>query len=139
MVDLEIFSNKLDKDATRIMHLSYNKARSRNHNQLNLHHVTLAFAELEPDLFNYLLRSLHLDPVAIIKEAEARLVRQKGKGEEMELSNNLRTLLKNALKRTHGRGRRLIEARDLLLAQYNRKESKVKKLLNRIGVLRKGA
>jgi ATP-dependent Clp protease ATP-binding subunit ClpA len=132
VINLEIFTDKLDKGALHIMHKSYEEALSRNHSQITPQHVILAIARHERDLFDQELNGLNRDPATTIREVEVSLARQRGMENEIRLSNDLRILLANALKRTYEQGQRLVGVRNLILAAHEDELSLLKKILKRI-------
>jgi ATP-dependent Clp protease ATP-binding subunit ClpA len=133
MIDLEIYTDKIAESGRRIIRKAYEEARSRDHNQLSPEHVFLSIAEVERPFFNEVMQSLNLDPQVVLQALETKLGQRDYLGRGMKISESLRTLLSNALKHAHERGRRLIESTDLFVAMFKDVHSFPVELLRRLG------
>src|SRR5215471_21094333 len=109
MLDLETYADKCADSGRRLIRRAYEEARSREHNQLTPEHVLTAIAEVERQFFNEVMQSLNLDPQVVLQSLETKLSQRDYLGRGMRISEATRTLLQNALKQAHERGRRLIE------------------------------
>ena len=118
MIDLEIYTDKIAESGRRLIRKAYEEARSRDHNQLAPEHVFVSIAEVERPFFNEVMQSLNLDPQVVLQALETKLGQRDYLGRGMKISESLRTLLSNALKHSHERGRRLIESTDLFVALF---------------------
>ncbi|HEY9231818.1 MAG TPA: AAA family ATPase, partial [Blastocatellia bacterium] len=133
MIDLEIYTDKIADSGRKIVRKAYDEARSRDHNQLAPEHVLLSIAEVERQFFNEVMQSLNLDPQVLLQSLETKLSQRDYLGRGMKISEAMRTLLQNALKQAHERGRRLIESHDLFVALFKDAHSYPVELLRRLG------
>ncbi|HSE97410.1 MAG TPA: Clp protease N-terminal domain-containing protein, partial [Blastocatellia bacterium] len=133
MLDLEIFTDKIAESGRRLIRRAYEEARARDHNQLAPEHVLLSIAELERPIFNEVMQSLNLDPQVVLQALETKLGQRDYLGRGIKMGDSLRTLLSNALKYAHERGRRLIESSDLFVAVFKDVHSYPVELLRRLG------
>ncbi|HET9532131.1 MAG TPA: ATP-dependent Clp protease ATP-binding subunit [Blastocatellia bacterium] len=133
MLDLEIFTDKIAESGRRLIRRAYEEARARDHNQLAPEHVLLSIAELERPIFNEVMQSLNLDPQVVLQALETKLGQRDYLGRGIKMGESLRTLLSNALKYAHERGRRLIESSDLFVAVFKDVHSYPVELLRRLG------
>ena len=133
MIDLEIYTDKIADSGRKIIRKAYDEARSRDHNQLAPEHVLLSIAEVERQFFNEVMQSLNLDPQVLLQSLETKLSQRDYLGRGMKISEAMRTLLQNALKQAHERGRRLIESHDLFVALFKDAHSYPVELLRRLG------
>jgi ATP-dependent Clp protease ATP-binding subunit ClpA len=133
MIDLEIYTDKIADSGRKIIRKAYDEARSRDHNQLAPEHVLLSIAETERQFFNEVMQSLNLDPQVLLQSLETKLSQRDYLGRGMKISEAMRTLLQNALKQAHERGRRLIESHDLFVALFKDAHSYPVELLRRLG------
>ena len=133
MLDLEIFTDKIAESGRRLVRKAYEEARSRDHNQLAPEHVLVAIAEVERPFFNEVMQSLNLDPQVVLQAVETKLGQRDYLGRGIRMGESLRTLLSNALKHAHERGRRLIESTDLFVALFKDVHSFPVELLRRLG------
>jgi ATP-dependent Clp protease ATP-binding subunit ClpC len=133
MFDLEIYTEKFAESGRRLIRKSYEEARSRDHNQVAPEHVLLSIAEVERPFFNEVMQSLNLDPQVVLQALETKLSQRDYIGRGMKMSESLRTLLANALKHAHERGRRNIESTDLFVALFKDLHSFPVELLRRLG------
>jgi ATP-dependent Clp protease ATP-binding subunit ClpA len=133
MFDLEIYTEKFAESGRRLIRKSYEEARSRDHNQVAPEHVLLSIAEVERPFFNEVMQSLNLDPQVVLQALETKLAQRDYIGRGMKMSESLRTLLANALKHAHERGRRNIESTDLFVALFKDMHSFPVELLRRLG------
>jgi ATP-dependent Clp protease ATP-binding subunit ClpA len=133
MIDLEIYTDKIADSGRKIIRKAYDEARSRDHNQLAPEHVLLSIAEVERQFFNEVMQSLNLDPQVLLQSLETKLSQRDYLGRGMKISEATRTLLQNALKQAHERGRRLIESHDLFVALFKDAHSYPVELLRRLG------
>jgi ATP-dependent Clp protease ATP-binding subunit ClpA len=133
MLDLEIFTDKIAESGRRLVRKAYEEARSRDHNQLAPEHVLIAIAEVERPFFNEVMQSLNLDPQVVLQAVETKLGQRDYLGRGIRMGESLRTLLSNALKHAHERGRRLIESTDLFVALFKDVHSFPVELLRRLG------
>jgi ATP-dependent Clp protease ATP-binding subunit ClpC len=133
MLDLEIFTDKIAESAKRLIRKSYDEAKSRNHNQIAAEHVLVSIAETERPFFNEVMQSLNLDPQVVLQALETKLGQREFLGRSIKMSESFRTLLSNALKHSHERGRRLIESTDLFVAIFKDAHGFPVELLKRLG------
>jgi ATP-dependent Clp protease ATP-binding subunit ClpC len=133
MIDLEIYTDKIADSGRKLIRKAYDEARSRDHNQLAPEHVLLSIAEIERQFFNEVMQSLNLDPQVLLQSLETKLSQRDYLGRGMKISEAMRTLLQNALKQAHERGRRLIESHDLFVALFKDLHSYPVDLLRRLG------
>ncbi|MFL6275290.1 MAG: AAA family ATPase [Blastocatellia bacterium] len=133
MIDLEIYTDKIADSGRKIIRKAYDEARSRDHNQLAPEHVLLSIAETERQFFNEVMQSLNLDPQVLLQSLDTKLSQRDYLGRGMKISEAMRTLLQNALKQAHERGRRLIESHDLFVALFKDVHSYPVELLRRLG------
>ena len=133
MLDLEIFTDKIAESGRKLIRKAYEEARSRDHNQLAPEHVLVAIAEVERPFFNEVMQSLNLDPQVVLQAVETKLGQRDYLGRGIRMGESLRTLLSNALKHAHERGRRLIESTDLFVALFKDVHSFPVELLRRLG------
>jgi ATP-dependent Clp protease ATP-binding subunit ClpA len=133
MIDLEIYTDKIAESGRRVVRRAYEEARSRDHNQVAPEHVFVSIAEVERPFFNEVMQSLNLDPQVVLQALETKLGQRDYLGRGMKISESLRTLLSNALKHSHERGRRLIESTDLFVALFKDAHSFPVELLRRLG------
>jgi len=133
MIDLEIYTDKIADSGRKLIRKAYDEARSRDHNQLAPEHVLLSIAEVERQFFNEVMQSLNLDPQVLLQSLENKLSQRDYLGRGMKISEAMRTLLQNALKQAHERGRRLIESHDLFVALFKDVHCYPVELLRRLG------
>ena len=133
MIDLEIYTDKIAESGRRLIRKAYEEARSRDHNQLAPEHVFVSIAEVERQFFNEVMQSLNLDPQTVLQQLESKLSQRDYLGRGMKISEALRTLLSNALKHAHERGRRLIESHDIFVALFKDVHSFPVEMLRRLG------
>lgn len=133
MIDLEIYTDKIAESGRRLIRKAYEEARSRDHNQLAPEHVFVSIAEVERQFFNEVMQSLNLDPQTVLQQLETKLSQRDYLGRGMKISEALRTLLSNALKHAHERGRRLIESHDIFVALFKDVHSFPVEMLRRLG------
>ncbi len=133
MIDLEIYTDKIADSGRKLIRKAYDEARSRDHNQLAPEHVLLSIAEVERQFFNEVMQSLNLDPQVLLQSLETKLSQRDYLGRGMKISEAMRTLLQNALKQAHERGRRLIESHDLFVALFKDVHSYPVELVRRLG------
>ena len=131
MIDLEIYTDKIADSGRKLIRKAYDEARSRDHNQLAPEHVLLSIAETERQFFNEVMQSLNLDPQVLLQSLDTKLSQRDYLGRGMKISEAMRTLLQNALKQAHERGRRLIESHDLFVALFKDVHSYPVELLRR--------
>jgi ATP-dependent Clp protease ATP-binding subunit ClpC len=137
MFDLEAYADKCADSGRRLIRRAYEEARARDHNQLAPDHVFVAIAEVERPFFNEVMQSLNLDPQVVVQALETKLNQREYFGRGVKtMSESLRTLLSNALKHAHERGRSKIEATDLFLALFRDPHSFPVELLKRLGAER---
>jgi ATP-dependent Clp protease ATP-binding subunit ClpC len=133
MLDLEIFTDKIAESAKRLIRKSYDEAKSRDHNQIAAEHVLVSIADTERPFFNEVMQSLNLDPQVVLQALETKLGQREYFGRGIKMSESFRTLLSNALKHSHERGRRLIESTDLFVAIFKDAHGFPVELLKRLG------
>jgi len=133
MIDLEIYTDKIADSGRRLVRKAYEEARARDHNQLAPEHVFVSIAEVERPFFNEVMQSLNLDPQVVLQALETKLGQREYLGRGMKISESMRSLLANALKHSHERGRRLIESTDLFVALFKDVHSFPVDLLRRLG------
>src|ERR671927_482516 len=133
MIDLEIYTDKIADSGRKLIRKAYDEARSRDHNQLAPEHVLLSIAEVERQFFNEVMQSLNLDPQVLLQSLETKLSQRDYLGRGMKISEAMRTLLQNALKQAHERGRRLIESHELFVALFKDVHSFPVEMLRRLG------
>jgi ATP-dependent Clp protease ATP-binding subunit ClpC len=133
MLDLETYADKCADSGRRLIRRAYEEARSRDHNQLSPEHVLTAMAEIERPFFNEVMQSCNVDPQVVLQALETKLSQREYLGRGVKMSEALRTLLSNALKHAHERGRRLIESTDLFVALFKDPHSFPVDLLKRLG------
>jgi ATP-dependent Clp protease ATP-binding subunit ClpC len=133
MFDLETYTDKFAESGRKLIRRAYEEARSRDHNQVAPEHVMIAIAEVERPFFNEVMQSLNLDPQVVLQALETKLGQRDYLGRGMKMSESLRTLLSNALKHAHERGRRNIESTDLFVALFKDPHSFPVELLRRLG------
>jgi ATP-dependent Clp protease ATP-binding subunit ClpC len=133
MLDLEIFTDKIAESGRRLIRKSYDEAKSRDHNQIAAEHVLVSIAETERPFFNEVMQSLNLDPQVVLQALETKLGQREYFGRGIKMSESFRTLLSNALKHSHERGRRLIESTDLFVAIFKDAHGFPVELLKRLG------
>ena len=133
MFDLEIYTDKFADSGRRLIRKAYEEARGRDHNQVAPEHVLISIAELERPFFNEVMQSLNLDPQVVLQALETKLGQREYLGRGMKMSESLRTLLSNALKHSHERGRRSMESTDLFVAVFKDVHSFPVELLKRLG------
>src|SRR5258708_11067231 len=133
MIDLEIYTDKIAESGRRLIRKAYEEARGRDHNQLAPEHLFISIAEVERPFFNEVMQSLNLDPQVVIQALETKLGQREYLGRGMKISESMRSLLANALKHSHERGRRLIESTDLFVALFTDTHSYPVELLRRLG------
>lgn len=133
MFDLETYTNKFSESGRRLIRRAYEEARSRDHNQVAPEHVMLAIAEVERPFFNEVMQSLNLDPHVVLQALETKLSQRDYLGRGIKMSDELRTLLSNALKHAREHGRSNIESIDLFVALFKDPHSYPAELLKRFG------
>jgi ATP-dependent Clp protease ATP-binding subunit ClpA len=133
MFDLETYTNKFSESGRRLIRRAYEEARSRDHNQVAPEHVMLAIAEVERPFFNEVMQSLNLDPHVVLQALEMKLSQRDYLGRGIKMSDELRTLLSNALKHAREHGRSNIESIDLFVALFKDPHSYPAELLKRFG------
>jgi ATP-dependent Clp protease ATP-binding subunit ClpA len=133
MFDLEIYTDKFSDSGRRLVRRAYEEARTRDHNQVAPEHVLVAIAEVERAFFNEVMQSLNVDPQVVLQALETKLGQRDYLGRGMKMSEPLRTLLANALKNSHERGRRNMEATDLFVALFRDAHCFPVDLLRRLG------
>jgi len=133
MFDLETYTDKFAEGGRRLIRRAYEEARSRDHNQVAPEHVLVGLAESERPFFNEVMQSLNLDPQVVIQALEVKLSQRDYLGRGIKMSDSLRTLLSNALKHAHERGRRSIDSTDLFVALFRDMNGFPVELLRRLG------
>ena len=133
MLDLEIFTDKIAESAKRLIRKAYDEARAREHNQIAPEHLLVTIAEIERPFFNEVMQSLNLDPQIVVQALETKLNQREYLGRGIKMSESFRSLLSNALKHSHERGRRLIESTDLFVAIFKDAHGYPVDLLKRLG------
>ena len=134
MFDLETYADKCADSGRRLIRRAYEEARARDHNQLAPDHGFVAIAEVDRPFFNEVMQSLNLDPQVVVQALETKLNQREYFGRGVKtMSESLRTLLSNALKHAHERGRSKIESTDLFLALFRDPHSFPVELLKRLG------
>ena len=133
MFDLEIYTDKLADSGRRVIRKAYVEATSRDHNQVAPEHLLISIAEVERPIFNEVMQSLNLEPQVVLQGLETKLGQGEYLGLGMKLSESCRTLLSNALKHAHERGRRNMASTDLFVALFKDRHSIPVKLLKHLG------
>jgi ATP-dependent Clp protease ATP-binding subunit ClpA len=133
MLDLEIFTDKIADSGRRLIRKAYEEAKSRDHNQIAPEHLLISIAEIERPFFNEVMQSLNLDPQVVLQALDTKLSQRDYIGRGIKMSESFRTLLSNALKHSHERGRRLIESTDLFVAIFKDGHGYPVELLKRLG------
>src|SRR5215470_10581124 len=133
MIDLEIYTDKIAESGRRLIRKAYEEARGRDHNQIAPEHLLVSISEIERPFFNEVMQSLNLDPQVVIQALETKLGQREYLGRGIKMSESFRSLLSNALKHSHERGRRLIESTDLFVAIFKDTHGFPVDLLRRLG------
>ncbi len=133
MFDLETYTDKFAEGGRRLIRRAYEEARSRDHNQVAPEHVLVGLAESERPFFNEVMQSLNLDPQVVMQAVEVKLSQRDYLGRGVKMSDSLRTMLSNALKHAHERGRRSIDSTDLFVALFRDMHGFPVELLRRLG------
>ena len=136
MIDLEIYTDKIGESGRRLVRRAYEEAKARDHNQLAPEHILVAISQVDRQFFNEVMQSLNLDPQVVVQALETKLGQRDYLGRGIKISDSLRTLLSNALKHSHERGRRLIESTDLFVAVFKDTHCFPVELLRRLGAER---
>src|SRR4029453_84448 len=121
MVDLGAKKDKFGESGQRILEHALNESRQRDQNYVAVEHILEALMHEEPDMFNYAMRELSLDPIivkiAIVKRLETNRQQHVGKG--FRIAPDTTDLFKRAMERARAQGRKTIEATDIFEALTN--------------------
>ncbi len=133
-LSLEIYNDKIAKSGVRVIHKALQEAQDRNHNHFDSEHIFFAIAELEEPLFVEVMQRLNLDPQAIFDAFDTHLDSGNYSGQEMKMSESLRTLLASAVKNARSERRRLAQVQDFFIASFQEEKSFPSKFFQQCGV-----
>jgi len=132
----EIYTDKIGASGREIVRRAYVEAVSRDDNEIRGRHILIAFAEVEPERLDALLKNLKIDRHLLLqadsKESDQGAAQNRG----MRISNECREMLAGALRHTRERGARQIESIDILFGLFADERGSVVKRFEQLGVER---
>lgn len=122
MVELGTLKERFADSGKQIIERAMSDSTRLDQNYVSVEHIISAFAEVEPDLFNSMIRDMTVDPRAVKMAIMTRIAagpQHTGKGVRIAPETN--ELFKRALDRARSQGRKTIESTDLVMAlsQYD--------------------
>ncbi len=130
MDNLEPYLDKFSESGKRILESALNETRRRNQNCVSPEHILFALIENEPELFNSEMQSLSADPNTIRLEVEKLLEHSyQYEGRGFRIAPKTTDTFKYSMDRARSRGRRVIDAKDILYALVSDRYSLLNDLL----------
>jgi ATP-dependent Clp protease ATP-binding subunit ClpA len=119
MEDFDIAPTKIGESAQRVVDRALEEARRRDHAQVTVEHVFLAFAQVEWDTFSQVMTELDLNPHEILREIEEYLdsLRQVSV-RELRVAATTKLVFKLAYHQASRAGRQTIESSDIFAAIF---------------------
>lgn len=135
MIDLGNYKDYFSEKVGEILNLAMEESKKRQHGNLGVVHLLLAFSRVEDDFFREVMFDLGLDPHVVLKHLERYLTSSAEYfGVGMRVNPATKNILRLAWKEAQHSGRKLIETSDLFIAFFQAEEGITAKLFSDLGV-----
>ncbi|MGH9897680.1 MAG: AAA family ATPase, partial [Pyrinomonadaceae bacterium] len=137
MVDLGTLKERFADSGKQVIERAMHDSTRLDQNYVSVEHIISAFAEVEPDLFNSMIRDMTVDPRAVRMAVTNRIEtgpQHTGKG--VRIAPETTELFKRALDRARAQGRKTIESTDLVMALSQYDQSAFVEVMASFGISR---
>ena len=137
MIDLGNYKDYFSEKVGEILNQAVEESKKRQHGNLGVEHLFVAFSRVEDTFFKEVMSELGLNPQVVLEHVERSLassVEYLGVG--MRVTSDTKNILRLAWKEAQHFGRKLIESSDLFIAFFQIEGSIATEVFNSLGVER---
>ena len=137
MIDLGNYKDYFSEKVGEILNQAVEESKKRQHGNLGVEHIFIAFSRVEDTFFKEVVSELGLNPQVVLEHVERSLassVEYLGVG--MRVTSDTKNILRLAWKEAQHFGRKLIESSDLFIAFFQIEGSIAAEVLSSLGVER---
>ena len=137
MIDLGNYKDYFSEKVGEILNQAVEESKKRQHGNLGVEHLFVAFSRVEDTFFKGVMSELGLNPQVVLEHVERSLassVEYLGVG--MRVTSDTKNILRLAWKEAQHFGRKLIESSDLFIAFFQIEGSIATEMFSRLGVER---
>jgi len=135
MIDLGNYKDYFSEKVGEILNQAVEESKKRQHGNLGVEHLFIAFSRVEDTFFKEVMSELGLDPQVVLEHVERSLassVEYLGVG--MRVTSDTKNILRLAWKEAQHFGRKLIESGDLFIAFFQIEGGTTAKAFSSLGV-----
>ncbi|MBW2183828.1 MAG: ATP-dependent Clp protease ATP-binding subunit, partial [Deltaproteobacteria bacterium] len=135
MIDLGNYKDYFSEKVGEILNQAVEESKKRQHGNLGVEHLFIAFSRVEDTFFKEVMSELGLDPQVVLEHVERSLassVEYLGVG--MRVTSDTKNILRLAWKEAQHFGRKLIESSDLFIAFFQIEGGTTAKAFSSLGV-----
>ena len=135
MIDLGNYKDYFSEKVGEILNQAVEESKKRQHGNLGVEHLFIAFSQVEDTFFKEVMSELGLDPQVVLEHVERSLassVEYLGVG--MRVTSDTKNILRLAWKEAQHFGRKLIESGDLFIAFFQIEGGTTAKAFSSLGV-----
>ena len=137
MIDLGNYKDYFSEKVGEILNQAVEESKKRQHGNLGVEHLFIAFSQVEDTFFKEVMSGLGLNPQVVLEHVERSLassVEYLGVG--MRVTSDTKNILRLAWKEAQHFGRKLIESSDLFIAFFQIEGSIATEVFSSLGVER---
>jgi len=135
MIDLGNYKDYFSEKVGEILNQAVEESKKRQHGNLGVEHLFIAFSRVEDTFFKEVMSELGLNPQVVLEHVERSLassVEYLGVG--MRVTSDTKNILRLAWKEAQHFGRKLIESSDLFIAFFQIEGGTTEKVFSSLGV-----
>jgi ATP-dependent Clp protease ATP-binding subunit ClpA len=135
MIDFGNYKDYFSEKVGEILNQAVEESKKRQHGNLGVEHLFIAFSRVEDTFFKEVMSELGLDPQVVLEHVERSLassVEYLGVG--MRVTSDTKNILRLAWKEAQHFGRKLIESGDLFIAFFQIEGGTTAKAFSSLGV-----
>lgn len=135
MIDLGNYKDYFSEKVGEILNQAVEESKKRQHGNLGVEHLFIAFSRVEDTFFKEVMSELGLDPQVVLEHVERSLVSSvEYLGVGMRVTSDTKNILRLAWKEAQHFGRKLIESSDLFIAFFQIERGTTAKAFSSLGV-----
>jgi ATP-dependent Clp protease ATP-binding subunit ClpA len=135
MIDLGNYKDYFSEKVGEILNQAVEESKKRQHGNLGVEHLFIAFSRVEDTFFKEVMSELGLDPQVVLEHVERSLVSSvEYLGVGMRVTSDTKNILRLAWKEAQHFGRKLIESSDLFIAFFQIEGGTTAKAFSSLGV-----
>jgi len=135
MIDLGNYKDYFSEKVGEILNQAVEESKKRQHGNLGVEHLFIAFSRVEDTFFKEVMYELGLDPQVVLEHVERSLVSSvEYLGVGMRVTSDTKNILRLAWKEAQHFGRKLIESGDLFIAFFQIEGGTTAKAFSSLGI-----